>query len=269
MNNLPYCLTNMDVNTSIRFAAIQGNHISSEVCNDFWTSGEDLTYKAWLQDVSKCAAGLYEQFLEEFPKGVTEHNHLDIAEFIGEQISRSGELWKLTTDVIEKRPGHICCMDLVDSLAEMQGMEFKDSTAAGEYLFESSGYMDYMNDRAEFDSRTVLFKDCDLKVLCESEGDLVIEWSRYATLRGHASPCFPNGCHLETDGNLWCYCLPFYCFDEYSPAPYNWLVNLETGELVWRSEGDYCKEDAIKEIPFDRLNNLIELWQSNQNEEDE
>lgn len=55
------------------------------------------------------------------------------------------------------------------------------------------------------------------------DGDIFVIKSPYVTRRGFCSPCAPGACHLESEGDVLCYCLGEDWFDEFNPCPYQIL----------------------------------------------
>lgn len=88
---------------------------------------------------------------------------------------------------------------------EIDGEEIADSfdveynnDGPSPYLYESDGYILELG----------------------RDGDIFVLKSPYVTKRGFCSPCAPGACHLETDGDVLCYCLDPEWFDEHNPMPY-------------------------------------------------
>ena len=78
------------------------------------------------------------------------------------------------------------------------------------------------------------YREGGYEVFSDSYGDLIITKSPFYTLRGLASPCFPNGGHLLTEGGYETYCLPHDWFPE-GKAPYR-VYDVITGEEVFPAE---------------------------------
>jgi hypothetical protein len=68
-----------------------------------------------------------------------------------------------------------------------------------------------------------------------NSNDLIIIKSPYYTYRGVCSPCAPNGCYLESEGNIPCYVLGNDFYDEYNEIPYNEYFEVKD----FKKEGDY------------------------------
>ena len=60
----------------------------------------------------------------------------------------------------------------------------------------------------------------DYHLQTDSYGDCFILRSKWVALRDFCSPCAPGACHLQTDGNVPCYCLGPELFDDDCPMPY-------------------------------------------------
>lgn len=87
-----------------------------------------------------------------------------------------------------------------DELAESFDIEYMNDEPS-HYRYESDGYI------------LELMRD----------GDIFVIKSPYVTRRGFCSPCAPGACHLESEGDVLCYCLGEDWFDEFNPCPYQVL----------------------------------------------
>ena len=91
-------------------------------------------------------------------------------------------------------------------------------------IFNDSYQNDYQRFRYEQDGSIIEYDN--------NGNDLIIIKSPYYTFRGFGSPCIPNGCYIETEGDIKAYCLPIDWFDEYSEIPYKEYYKVENDEKI-------------------------------------
>lgn len=216
---LPDENTNIDLQTGIRYtsAYVNSQNISGEFIDDIITQGTDLGYTSWLEDAkSELKSILEDEELtteDGFSAALKCSSCLDIGK--GERAARIvSELFVLRL--------HEDDIDMI---------------------MESSGLMDYLNDRYESGSTKWLLEEGDLTVEYNNDDNsITILGSRFVSLLSAASPCFPNGCFMS-EGGLIGYVLEFDCFDNYSikavdELPYAWIYDLQNDYFLQAVNAD-------------------------------
>ena len=195
---------NQDPDNGVRYGVIPSNHCSQDAIDDIYSDGTDETYAACVAEVKSDIARIWQNWERE--RDNLEVSSQDSLDLMGELIRSwyHGELYRTPPDDLD---------DWLDHYVKLSEETFVES------LWEDVS--DDWNDRYESVESSYSYEYDGYVLTLGSDGDIFVIKSPYYTLRGLCSPCAPNACYLETDGNLKCYCLGPEWFDaEYEPMSY-------------------------------------------------